>query len=523
MPGLAMRFALLLLLSACLCAQANAQTRYARLGEIDGSVEAQIHPSEPWKPASRNTPLLQSSWIRTGSASHAEIELDEGSVLRLAENSICELSDYTRLSTGQRITHISLDSGVAYFNGESSWRDALILSIPSTQLSIRRGSRVRLEAGPTSSRVSVLEGSVRFSSATVDLELAESKMLRLDLSRTDKFYLLPEIEALDSDSWSVTRDKLLAGDASRNRLPGLRYGVRDLDSHGEWIDTAEFGMAWKPSAPSGWVPFRDGKWQWYEGLGYTWISADSWGWLPYHYGRWMLQPSQGWIWTPGSRQVFKAGDVYWMRGANVVGWGPLAPGESWAGPATPTLYLKANTTFARYAPSPNLREIDPAGFMAVPKDPLTATSFSDWLPSPRLSLDRLEFVRSPERAGTIRMSPSTAPAERWVSAEPERSRPVTQSMPQPTVAASMPRRQVVEQQMAAAPAPAPAPIYETYYVAPVYTGIIIMNPPEKERPKARKRSGNQDAREEAETEKVDRQDGADQLVPRSDEARKRAR
>src|SRR2546426_8995942 len=117
--------ALSLVFSVSLCAQ----TRYARLGETEGSAEMQIHPSEPWKPALRNTPLLESSWLRTGGASHAEVELDDGSVLRLAENSICELADYTRLSTGQRITHVSLDRGVAYFNGEASWRDALLLSM----------------------------------------------------------------------------------------------------------------------------------------------------------------------------------------------------------------------------------------------------------------------------------------------------------------------------------------------------------------------------------------------------------
>src|SRR5437867_10100162 len=143
--------ALWLLLTASLCAQ----TRYARLGELEGTVETRVHPSQPWRFALRNTPLLESSWVQTAGASHAEIELDDGSVLRLAENSVCELADYTRLSTGQRITHISLDRGVAYFSGESNWRDALILSIPSAQVSIRRGSRVRLEAGIDFSQMAV--------------------------------------------------------------------------------------------------------------------------------------------------------------------------------------------------------------------------------------------------------------------------------------------------------------------------------------------------------------------------------
>src|SRR5436309_6458575 len=183
-------------LCLCFCPVLCAQTRYARLGEVEGSVETQIYPSDPWKPALRNTPLLQSSSVRTGPSAHAEIELDEGSILRLAENSACELADYSRLSTGQRITHMSLDRGVAYFSGESNWRDALILSIPAAQVSIRRGSRVRLEAGVDFSQLAVLAGNVRFSSAAIELDVPEGKMLKLDLARSDKFYLLPEIEPL---------------------------------------------------------------------------------------------------------------------------------------------------------------------------------------------------------------------------------------------------------------------------------------------------------------------------------------
>jgi hypothetical protein len=476
------RIALWLMVCPVLCAQ----TRYARLGEVDGSVEAQIHPSEPWKPALRNTPLLESSSLRTGPSSHVEIELDEGSVLRLAENSACELSDYTRLSTGQRITQISLDRGVAYFSGESSWRDALVLSLPSAQVSIRGGSRVRMEAASDSTQFAVLEGTARVSSAAIDLDLREGKMLKLPLGRSDKFYLLPEISQLDSDTWSLTRDKLLLGDASRYRLPGLHYGIRDLDGAGEWIDTAEFGMAWKPKAAAGWVPFRDGKWQWYEGLGFTWIGGESWGWLPYHYGRWMLQPSQGWIWAPGERHAFKPGDVYWLRGSGLVGWGPLAPGESWAGVGTPALYLKTTSTFARYAPSADPREIDPAGFNAAPKDPLAAAAFLESLPSARISRDRVEFERSTDRPGVIRLTANPPPAGLSRPSDPGEShgsQPVTQAPPPLT-------RQVVQQTVFVAQPPPPPlePIVDTYYLAPVYTGIIVLNPPEKKPPPKLKKS-----------------------------------
>lgn len=461
----------------CLLASASlfAQARYARLGGLEGNVEARLHPSESWRTALGNMPLLEGSSLRTGPGARAEVELDEGSVLRLAENTLCELSDYTRLSTGQRITHISLDEGVAYFDGEASWRDALMLSLPNAKVTIRRGSRVRLEAGLDTTQLAVLEGEARLVSAAVELDVPEGRMLKLELARSDKFYLLPDISKLESDSWSLERDKALAGDSSSGRLPGLRYGVRDLDAAGEWIDTAEFGLAWKPKAAAGWAPFREGRWQWYEGLGFTWIGAESWGWLPYHYGRWMLQPSQGWIWAPGARRAFLPGEVYWLRGAGLVGWGPLAPGEAWSGVGTPTLYLKTSSTFARYAPSPELREIDPATLAAPPNDPLAVASFLDSLPSPRIRPERLEYARDPERPGVIRLPAGAPPVERRPAPEPEPSRPVTRAQPAPApLRPPFPATVVV-----VPPPPEPEPIVETYYVAPIYTGIIVMNPPEK--------------------------------------------
>ena len=110
------------LLASCLLPSIllAAPVRVARLGELDGKVEVQLHAADPWRPAARNTPLVESTWIRTSPAARVEMELDDGSTLRLAGEALCELSDYTRLSTGQRVTLLSLDHGVAYFTAVGS-------------------------------------------------------------------------------------------------------------------------------------------------------------------------------------------------------------------------------------------------------------------------------------------------------------------------------------------------------------------------------------------------------------------
>jgi len=103
-----MKRLLLLLLPAIAFA---GQPRYARLGEFDGVIDVQLHPADPWSLAERNLTLREGAWLRTGAVSRLEIELDEGSAWRLGAESQMEISDYSLLSSGQRLTVLSLDHG----------------------------------------------------------------------------------------------------------------------------------------------------------------------------------------------------------------------------------------------------------------------------------------------------------------------------------------------------------------------------------------------------------------------------
>src|ERR1700683_2847285 len=135
---------------------ASAPVRVARVGEMEGKVEVQLRAADAWRPAIRNMTLIEGAWVRAAAAARVEIELDDGSALRLSGDALCELSDYTRLSSGQLVTVLSLDRGVAYFTGEPARRDALILVVPGAQGTLRGGTRARLEAGDRGSRFAVL-------------------------------------------------------------------------------------------------------------------------------------------------------------------------------------------------------------------------------------------------------------------------------------------------------------------------------------------------------------------------------
>jgi hypothetical protein len=462
---------LLLLVPATLFA---GQARYARLGEFEGKVEVQLHAGDPWSAAERNLPLVESAWLRTGAASRLEIELDEGSAWRLGPDSQVEISDYVRLSTGQRVTVLSLDHGVAYFTGEPGGTDTLTLVVPGAQVMLQRGARVRLQADATVSRISVIEGKIRLSCPVAEIDVREGQTVSVEPANTARFALEREVPAMELDRWNEERDKTLASPASAIHV-AQRYGLVDLDGAGTWVET-DLGAVWKPKVADGWAPFQSGRWRWYDALGYTWVSDEVWGWVPYHHGRWARKGDLGWVWVPATTPVFKPGDVYWLHNTKLAGWGPLAPGEVWQTSDAPEQFLNVNTTYASF--HQDTRVIDPAGFQSRPKDPLGVALFALALPSPPMLASRLEAVRPMLRAGAARLQtvvPGTTfqdgidappPAPPAVVTNPASDAPpIVTPGPPPDAGPPMD------------PGP-PGPPMQVIYPVPNYTSIVVINPPE---------------------------------------------
>ncbi|MGD0774716.1 MAG: FecR family protein [Candidatus Solibacter sp.] len=417
-------------------------------------------------------PLTESAWLRTGPASRLEIELDEGSAWRLGPESQVEISDYARLSTGQRFTVLSLDHGVAYFTGEPGGADTLTLVVPGGQVALLRGARLRMQVDAAVSRISVIEGAVRLSCPAAEIDIREGQTVRLEPANAARFALDREVPAMELDRWNEDRDKRLAASSSAAHV-AQRYGVADLDGTGVWVQT-DLGAVWKPKVAEDWAPFRNGRWRWYDVLGYTWVSDEAWGWLPYHYGRWLRQGDLGWVWVPAASPVFKPGDVYWLYNAKLAGWGPLAPGEDWQPSAAPQQFLNVNTAYASF--HQDARVIDPAGFQSRPQDPLGVATFALALPSPPLVASRLDATRPVLRVGATRVQ-AVIPGTSFSDTNPETS---DVPPPEPPAAVTLPG---TEEPPVVSPGPAPdpgppGPPMQVIYPAPVYTGIVVLNPPE---------------------------------------------
>ncbi|MFN9262913.1 MAG: DUF6600 domain-containing protein, partial [Acidobacteriota bacterium] len=314
----------------------------ARLSLISGDVSVRRGDTNEWVAAAINAPLLSQDRVLTGTGSRTEVQFDASNFARLAEGGELRLADIenrrylVRLAAGTMTWRVLRDRTaeveIATPNiavrpvGRGSYR-VTVRGDGTTEVTVRSGE----------AEIFTPQGSERLRSGRTLVARGEAGAPEF---RTDGALAID-----DFDRWSQSRDRDLERSESYRYVSRDVYGVEDLDGHGRWVNTPEYGQVWVPAASGGWAPYRNGRWSWIDYYGWSWVSYDPWGWAPYHYGRWFHRVGLGWCWWPGRQSARH----YWSpalvgffgwgggRGYSVGvgvgfgnwGWVPLAPFEQY--------------------------------------------------------------------------------------------------------------------------------------------------------------------------------------------------
>jgi hypothetical protein len=306
-----------------------AEQGFARLSLIEGDVQVRIADSDDWVPAAANTPLYEGDSVWAPAGSRTEIQLRDGSVIRLDGKTSLNV-----LKVEKDFLQLNLGMGRAYLRTGVSRQWSIQVDLAESTVSIDDRGRYRLDIHANGDEeISVIRGSAYVESYGSRTRVRTGEMLTVEDSRSE----ISPIDPQDAwDRWNSDRDSHQARrSGGEGRLPQeLVVYEEELSSSGEWIVTRDYGQVWRPTvvAVPDWAPYREGRWIW-RGGEYVWVSYEPWGWAPYHYGRWTILPGFGWCWVPPlPGDVFWApGYVGWISTPTYVGWVPLAPGEVYYG------------------------------------------------------------------------------------------------------------------------------------------------------------------------------------------------
>lgn len=301
-----------------------------RISLLEGDVQIRTEDTSEWVPASINMPLRDGDRIWTPEAGRIEIQLRDGTVVRLDESSSLEILTVERDSF-----QVYLTQGHAYVNFKGA-RDSLIqMDTPVSSIRAYDRSKFRVDiAGDGVTDVSVFKGAVYAENRSGKTRVGSGKTLSL---RDDDYAELSALGPSDEwERWNTERGRKTGERRYSYRyLPEELEGYsNDLDENGKWVHSSEYGYVWTPTVivSADWSPYRIGRWVWIGG-DYVWISHEPWGWVPYHYGRWTFVVSVGWCWVPPARGAVYWGPGYvgWVQTPTYVAWVPLAPGEIYYG------------------------------------------------------------------------------------------------------------------------------------------------------------------------------------------------
>jgi hypothetical protein len=309
--------ALLLLLSAwTLDAQADdaPARRAARLSFLQGDVTVDHLDNTAGDPAQINMPLAEGVRLTTGEDGQAEVEFEDGSIVRLTPNSSLGLSALSVDPAENFHTQITVLHGLIYAELRASSKYFYVVDAGGELISPVANATVRINLDQPPAAISVLDGTVQVEHASTpeaggykkDVRAGES--LTGDASDSSQYSVSQNVEQDSWDEWNRARDQA-AADAALNRTAARDgyagdqgYGWSDLDANGSWYDVQGQGQVWQPTVAqdADFDPYGYGSWVAYPGVGYVWASGYVWGWTPFRCGHWSYWNSFGWGWSPGA-------------------------------------------------------------------------------------------------------------------------------------------------------------------------------------------------------------------------------
>ena len=327
------RLALLLLPAALLAAapqapapaddetyQGEAPERYAMVRTLEGDVR--IRKGDLEEALTRGTPIAEGDVVE--SRGRGVLQLGDGTRIAFGGATRFTVATLFTDRKGEKQVLLRLDYGRlrVLLGGQSDTRFRVDTPSGSATCFDKGAFTVEAERDKVV-RLKVHSGRVTFANERGEAQVPGGDRLTVyspqdGLNRVRSFNTY---DGDDFDRWSDRAVVVHRGE-SWDRVPSeIRYYADELDNHGRWVHSDEFGEVWQPAGVAeDWRPYYQGRWAPYSG-GMTWISDEPWAYVAYHHGRWHWGAGMGWFWIPGVN--YSPAWVAWNHTPGYYGWAPL--------------------------------------------------------------------------------------------------------------------------------------------------------------------------------------------------------
>ncbi len=292
-------------------ASSNSKVRIVRLSEVKGEVQVDRQTGKGYESAMPNLPVIEGSKLKTGNGV-AEVEFEDNSTVRLAQNSEVEFPRLELLPSGAKASSVNVLQGTVYVSLINTKGNEFIVKFGQQTINLPPDSHVRLQLAPSEANLAVMHGEAIVEQASGNATVGKNKTMTFNLAGQNPPVIAKSVVEQPLDKWdsdAVQYHKSYANASSFGNSP-YSYGINDMNYYGSFVNGCG-GSMWRPYFTSAsWDPFGSGAWAYYPSAGYSWVSPYPWGWTPYHYGSWSFCQGTGWGWRPGGAWMGLANNTY---------------------------------------------------------------------------------------------------------------------------------------------------------------------------------------------------------------------
>ena len=300
--------------------QGEAPERYAMVRALEG--EVLIRKGELEETLTRGTPIAEGDVVE--SRGRGVLQLGDGTRVAFAGATRFTVAALFNDKKGEKQVLLRLDYGRlrVLLGGQSDARIRVDTASGMATCFDKGGFSIEAERDKVV-RLKVHSGRVTFANERDEARITAGERLTVYSPQDglDRVRSFNTYDGDDFDRWSDRAVVVKRGE-SWDRVPSeIRYYADELDNHGRWIHSDEFGDVWQPNGVAeDWRPYYEGRWAPYSG-GMTWVSAEPWAYVAYHHGRWHWSLGVGWFWIPGIH--YSPAWVAWQYTPGYYGWAPL--------------------------------------------------------------------------------------------------------------------------------------------------------------------------------------------------------
>lgn len=220
-----------------------------RISFVHGNVLIDQSKGQGNEPATANMPVTAGTVLRTGKDGLAEIEFENGSTVRMAEETALWFPSMTGTDTGSPVTALNPQSGTIYLDYRRAGGNVLYVRGALRMELLRNYCHLRISLTDSEAVIAVFDGSLTNSAG---LNVGKGQTLRVDLKTNAILAATNGIDPAATDRWDRERQKYESAHSRPDVLPltlAPRTGRAPTDER--WADPVWNSMPDMPNMNSG--------------------------------------------------------------------------------------------------------------------------------------------------------------------------------------------------------------------------------------------------------------------------------